>query len=328
MSDPDQDPKKTSVRARLAAKATARREAPQGREPWTAEVMVSLVIGMVALYISTTGLAHEVKLPVELMLVFFEVSFVLYRLYDRRLAAAMWKIEQSTEALSKRLEDKLASAVPQIDSDHLTDLTTNWLTQKRAGVITFADRLSHLHNVELEKEETYREVIELTNVVAEQRLGEIVAISSLNIEDFEEEPLAEAYLEANRRAVEQGVPIRRLFLLSEQQRTDSYVREMIHKHATALKQTGSGSEAVRWMTKSAAGPRDQHEDFALFAEQAVVRQMVNGRFELNEVPETVRDLKRLFLRLWDHQHVKFVDQLVPSTPRGSQARRRQRPGRR
>ena len=267
---------------------------PNWWDSWLVEILFTVVLGFTGLYISTLSLAHETKVPLEMMLGFVEISFVSFRLFDRRL-------HEVTTQLHSNMDRTFRSAVQRIPQDGLSLVSERWLSRKRDGLLQYAHALEENHAIELKREGAYREVIELTDAVSESGLGDIVAISSNHIVDFAEEPLAQAYFEANRRARSRQVIVNRLFIIAPVDISDRYIRSIIERHAVELKRS-DGSEGVKWMLKTNAG-RHQSEDFALFASNTVVRQLLNGDFELNEVDTVVRERRQIFDDLWKSPHL-------------------------
>jgi hypothetical protein len=272
------------------------------REGWGVEIIVSLILAFVALLIHSFDLGPKTELPVELLLVFMELSFISYRLFDRRVTATTIVIQDAINGIQGSLNRTVRGAVPLLDPDTLSAIAYLWLDRRRDRILSVARALSKLHAVELEKAQTYRTVIDLTEVVSSQALGSILAVSCINIEDFEDEPLAEQYLTANRSALENGIEVRRLFLLTVTQRDEPRVRSIIETHANALNPPGNTEENVRWALITQVAQSDR-EDFALFAGQAAVRQFQNGRYELNDVPATVKQLGSVFDRLWNNRGI-------------------------
>lgn len=270
-------------------------------DSWLVEILVSVILSFAGLYISSLNLDHGTKIPLELMLGFIEVSFVSFRMFDRRLTNVV------TE-LHRNMDRTFHSAVQHIPRDSLSNVSELWLCRKRDNLLEYAHELAINHAIEFKKEGAYREVIELTDAVSEGRLGDIVAISSMQIADFEKEPLAKGFFEANRRARGNGVVIRRLFIINPEDLKDRSIRPIIEQHAVELKSI-NGEEGVKWMLKRDAG-NHHSEDFALFASATVVRQLLNGDFSFSEVTAVVKERRQIFDELWRNPSAKTIDELV------------------
>jgi len=287
---------------------TARSLSTDWWDSWLVEILVTIILSFAGLYISTLNLQHETKIPIELMLGFIEVTFVSFRMFDRRLTIVVSELHDSMAGIFR-------SAVQHIPQDKLSNVSELWLSRKRDYLLAYAHELAMNHAIDFKKEGAYREVIELTDAVCEGRLGDIVAISSMRITDFEKEPLAQGYFEANRRARRNGVVIRRLFILSPEDLLDGSIRPIMERHAVELK-SSDGEEGVKWMLKRDAG-NHQSEDFALFASTTVVRQLLNGDFNFSEVAIVVKERRQIFDELWRNPSAKTIDELasldVPNT---------------
>jgi hypothetical protein len=247
---------------------------------------------------SSSHLQDHSKLALEILLGVFEIVFIFSRRIERRL---------------KVLADDSLTVIPR---DRLGRVLYQHLDDQRIKLLTRAEQLADQSDCELEKHEMYAELIGLTNAVTLVKSGhtdgKIVAISSTNVEDFEEEPLAEAYLHANRVAVERHIHVRRLFLLDAQQVRANEVVGLLAKHDTALKPstTHGRQSGARWLLKSQLPPEDRAEDFALFADGPLVIQAPGGaRFELTQDDMKVSRALDTFDRLWNHPEVHQVADL-------------------
>jgi hypothetical protein len=249
---------------------------------------------------SSSDLDNSAKVSIEVLLGTLEVVFISLRIILRTL---------------RRLARDSLTVIPR---DGLTRVLYRHLDERRTDLLDRVRQLTSQSDCELEKEEMYSELIGLTDIVAGfhggHLAGTISAISSTNIEDFDEEPLAEAYLDANGRAVARHVIVRRLFLIDHNQAGDRAVKALIRRHHAALTDSdptlrGSGS-GVRWMLKSHVPAKDQNEDFAVFALEALVVQGSGGqRYELTQDLTKIERAVEAFHRLWDHDRVKEVSDL-------------------
>ena len=266
---------------------------------YTLDIAVTALLLIAVLQVnSNEDLEESSKIALEVLIATLEIVFVGLRIIMRRL---------------RKLATDTLTVIPR---DRLSKTLYLHLDSQRGALM---DRTSHLveqSDCELEKHEMYAELIGLTDVVTQHSSAppsrSISAISGINIEDFEEEPLAEAYLDANRRAVGDGVVVRRLFLLDQTQAKDRRLKNLVKKHNAAL--TGSGvarrqGSGAKWMLKSHAPYTDQNEDFALFANEALVTQAPGNRFELTQDLGKVRRAAEVFSRLWNNEHARDVADL-------------------
>lgn len=224
-------------------------------------------------------------------------------------------------SVTRRLKQLSTDSLTTLPRDKLSPLLHDHLSFQRSELLARADQLGDQSDCELSTHEMYRELLGLTHVVAETRAGHatgsILAISSINIEDFEDEPLAEAYLAANRTAVEKHVLVQRLFLLDQAQTEDGQVIGLIKKHEKALGgkdgQAQPNASGVKWLLKSQITLSDQSEDFALFAHEALMMQAQAGqRVELTQDIKKVTRAYQTFSRLWSAKGAKHPADLVQS----------------
>jgi hypothetical protein len=272
------------------------------RRELNAVVDVAFTAGVIisGLILANTGIAEGSKFALAVLLATLEI---------------MWLFGRSIRRDVRKL---VSDAVVVIPRDGLSSLLHEHLSEQRAELLTRASKLSDQYDCELVAHDMYRELIGLTNAVAQHRAGHatgsILAISSINIEDFEEEPLAEAYLDANRAAVARYVTVQRVFLLDQQQAADGQVRGLIERHEKALsgdKVGAAGGSGVKWIFKTQVSLADRTEDLALFAHEALVTQAASGkRVELTQDSDKILRAYETFKRLWDLPQAKAPSELM------------------
>lgn len=264
---------------------------------YSLEIAFTAALIIVGLIVGNTKLSNSSKFAVGVYLGILEIVFVSFRLIDRRITA---------------LARDYLTVIPR---DRLSRVLYQHLDSQRALLLDRATRLADHLTCELEKHEMYSELIGLTEIVTEyyggSGLATIWAISSINIEDFDDEPLAEAYLEANRRAVAEGVNVCRLFLLDDRQIKDRQVTSLMRKHHDALTEHGTSTgSGVRWLLKADVPRSDQTQDFALFANDALITQSISGdRGELTHDQDRTKRAAALFHRLWKRKNAHPVSEL-------------------
>lgn len=286
------------VRARARSREIA--AATRSELSYLPDIIFTLSMVVTGFLVAMSDLDDGSKIAVSALLATLNVTVIFGRSISRRLKAL------ATDSLTVIPREELCRVI----HEHLN--------HQREQLLNRASKLSKIHSCELEKHEMYAELIGLTDVVAKYRAntraGTIIAISSTNIEDFDEEPLAEAYLNANRNAVSQGVVVRRLFLLSDEQRDSRQVKRLVREHATALEASNGGQQsAVRWLLKSQVAPAVQNEDFALFANEALVIQGPGERFEMVQEQDRVERATQIFDELWAHSKAKRAADLPERT---------------
>jgi hypothetical protein len=264
------------------------------------DVAFTASIIIIGLFLTTTSIAEGSKFALAVLLATLEIMYLF------------------GQSIRREVKHLVADALTVIPRDGLSALLHEHLNEQRTELLTRAEKLKDQYDCDLKSQDMYRELIGLTNAVSRHRAGattgSVLAISSINIEDFEEEPLAEAYLEANRDAVSRYVTVQRVFLLDQQQAADGQVRGLIARHEKALKgdPDGFGESGVKWLLKSQVPLADRAEDFALFAEEALVTQGRSGRrVELSQDREKMARAFATFERLWGLQIAKPPADLVP-----------------
>jgi hypothetical protein len=246
-------------------------------------VPAGLVVGGVI--VGGANAAESTKVSIGVLLGVVELIFVFSRVILHHL-------------------DQLVARTLTIMPGDLPDVLFKHLDSQRLSLMTRAGELSRQLDCDLEKHEMYAELIGLTDAVTAVKYGthdaSIYAISSTNIEDFERDPLAQEYLDANIRAVQSQVDVRRLFLLDEPQTKSAKIASIIKRHDAALGAQRNGRASVKWLRKSRAGS-NRDLDIALFAREVLVRQALRPggvKFELTVDEKQVRPVIDTFHRMW------------------------------
>jgi len=264
------------------------------QDDYTLEIGVTAGLFIAGIFIGYSSLANSSKFSLAVLLGVFEIVFIFSRVITRRIDA---------------LARDYLTVIPR---DLLSSVLYQHLDLQRATLLRRAKRLADHHLCELAKHEMYDELIGLTEIVREfyaggQR-GTIWAISSVNIEDFEDEPLAGAYLGATHRAVQEDVTVCRLFLLDQRQAKDRQVAALLRKHDEALGSKAAPEDAgVKWLPKWELQRGDQFQDFALFADDVLIAQNMSGDLaELGFDEVRVNRARETFHRLWSDPRAQRI----------------------
>jgi hypothetical protein len=249
---------------------------------------------------ATSDAADSTKVAIGILLGVAEIVFLFAK-----------AIHGEVRRLGERSLNVLPNNLPSTISHHLDN--------QRANLLSRATELSENKLCDLEKHEMYATLINLTDTVTTRYAGTlsaaILAVSGTDIDDFEREILAQEYLDANKRAAAALVVVRRLFLLDANQLNSRKVRAIMKKHEDALSARADAGSAVKWLAKSAAGV-DRDLDFALFANEALVRQVYRpggAKGELTVNGGQIEPALAAFERLWDHPRVRAVGEYDDGT---------------
>ncbi len=266
-------------------------------EAYSLELLVTFLLAIAGIFVGYSSLANSSKFALAVLFAICDLVFVFFRI------------------ITKRIDTLANDYLTVIPRKRLSRVLYQHLDSQREVLLNRATRLAEHLSCELEKHEMYSELIGLTSIVtnyyAGSRDGTIWAVSSVNIEDFDEEPLAEAYLEANEAAVAQKVDVRRIFLLENRQVSDRRVRSIMERNSNALREANSdAAPPVRWILRSDLDRLDQVQDFALFATDALVFQSAAGGIaELTHDDVKIRRACDVFTRLWNDSHAHTVEEL-------------------
>jgi hypothetical protein len=269
----------------------------KGQDDYSLEVALTAGLFIASIFVGYSNLASGSKFSLVVLFGVFEIVFVFSRHITRRIDA---------------LARDYLTVIPR---DMLSTVLYQHLDSQRTDLLERAKRLSDHHLCELEKHEMYSELIGLTDIVRKRYSGgpkgRIWAISSVNIEDFDDEPLAEAYLDATRMAVRDDVAVCRLFLLDQWQAEDGQVAALLRRHEEALGGNPHSDESgVKWLLKPGLARGDQNQDFALFADDVLVAQSMAGDLaELGFDEVKVSRALATFRRLWRSSGAQRIDSL-------------------
>jgi hypothetical protein len=216
---------------------------------------VTVLVAAVIFWISTRDFSKSTKVALDIALIAFEMNFLFGRFVLRKL---------------KALEERAVDVLPR---NKLTRIIGCHLEHQRRALLDRVQALVDHQACVLEKHEMYAELIGLTAATTELRSGafdaSIVAISSINILDFNDEPLAEAYLEANEAAVADHITVQRLFLLTDNEAAShEYARE-VQKHAQILVSTDHPESGVKWLLTKHARSEDRDLDIAILIRKSL-----------------------------------------------------------
>ncbi len=269
-----------------------RRRARRLETSHTLEFVFSCCIVVGTILTITSHAEDSTKLAIGILLVVAELFFV----FSSRILRELHKLER-----------RLLPVLP----DDLPSTLFHHLDGERGELLERARELSDSKVCDLEKHEMYAQLIGLTDTVTSVKAGTlgaaIYAVSGTRIEDFRREALAKEYLDANRRAVDQQVTVRRLFLVQPAQ-ANRALFAIMKMHEAALQAHGSGDSGVKWLLKTKAGA-DSDLDFAIFANEVLVRQVlrpggVKGELTVNE--GQIGPALEAFERLWEHRDARPV----------------------
>jgi hypothetical protein len=242
---------------------------------------------------ATSHAPDSTKVSIVILLAVAELVFFFGRV-----------IRGELKKLAERSLNVLPAGLPLTISHHLDG--------ERESLLSRAHELAENKSCDLEKHEMYATLIHLTDTVTTRRSGTlsaaIYAISGTDIEDFEREVLAREYLDANERAAVGLVVVRRLFLLDANQLHSPRIRAIMKKHEDALSTVDGTDSEVKWLSKSNAGS-DRNLDFAVFANEALVRQVYRpggAKGELTVNDGQITPALEAFERLWEHPKTRSV----------------------
>jgi hypothetical protein len=191
------------------------------------------------------------------------------------------------------------------------------LQRKEEKLQQMRERLNSYAKHSLSKTDMYRELTELTEVMDPEMGDTIMAVSSLNISDWESAH-AQVYLEANRKAVERGVPVMRLFMLERDNilgvHKKRYCDVVRRNHNALTPEKGADvnvvqTSGVKWILKEDVPRNFRNLDVAIFARTCLMRQQASQEYELIIEPEEIRKVIPIFSSLWNNRNVSSYDRL-------------------
>ena len=272
------------------------------------EVTFSIVLTII-LALASVAIVAFTKLTIETEIIII-VSFFLFDLVVTVLLIAL-------RMVNNRLDSLESAARPFLGAD-LDRVAGTVMRNRLQEVLNLRRDLLEDQRANLPKKEMYKCLIDYTNAMDPKYSDDIVAISSINIEDFHSADYAQDYLEANRLAVSRGISVRRLFLLTSEASRRADIISVVKKHHEALSTGNKYQPPVKWLLKSEIETAHQDDDFAIFAVCAMVVQKgpvkaQERMIDLNPV-ENVR-YREVFEGLWLSPMCKAVDDFATSRVR-------------
>lgn len=136
----------------------------------------------------------------------------------------------------------------------------------------------------IDKRMMYLELSKFANAMSRKDRDEIRAVSSIEISKFQRDPFAKDYLNLNAECVARGVPVKRIFLLTEADLSNRDVIDMVVTHgkrltaiAKAVEERGGKemSTGVKWIHKKNLSDDEKRQDLAIFDKCIVARQLAD-----------------------------------------------------
>ena len=151
----------------------------------------------------------------------------------------------------------------------------------------------------VQKREMYQNLIKFANAMSKSSNNEILAVSSLDVFAFQTDPYAMAYLDVNEDCADNGVPVKRIFLLSNDQLKTKDAVRLVKKHGEKLSE-------VKWMKKSFLSDGEQDQDFAIFDNCILVEQKkATNKYEIIiSDSSSINEAKQTFSQIWDNRNAK------------------------
>jgi len=269
---------------------------------WEVWMVVVSIIGDIAIW-AWANVDPLVKLLATVTLALVNLIFIFWSRLSRMIKA-VFPTEEKT----------LINGLP--------DLARRVHICRLQGLASQAQEFAVIRKQYRPKRELYRELIELVDAMQTESNDELLAISSTMITDFLFEELAQDYLRANQEASLRGVPIKRIFLLDEEDINNRDVREVIKLHHEALQlsssaPTGSRESGVKWILSKYLRPSERAKDFALLSRQILVTQNPGGeRYDISWVASEITEALRAFDpeskdTIWYHPEAKDYNSLPP-----------------
>ena len=147
----------------------------------------------------------------------------------------------------------------------------------------------------VKKQEMYQNLIKFARVMSANNNDEILAVSSVDILDFQKDPYAMAYRDVNEDCAKNGVPVKRIFLLSNDHLKTKDAVKLIKTHGEKLSE-------VKWLNKRFLNANERDQDFAIFNDCILVEQKrAANKYEIIISDSSpINEAKRTFRQIWDN----------------------------
>lgn len=255
-----------------------------------AVVDVAAIFGLRAF----TSLTGSERLIIELFITFVVLVLSIFLILNRSIAL----LGKGTEPYTMERFDECKGSLRRLAE------------QERRTYEVFMDNIvAEEGRYAVDKSMMYLELIKFANAMSRDDCDEIRAVSSIEISNFQRDPFAMLYLDKNADCVACGVPVRRIFLLTEADLSNRDVLDIIVTHGKRLcaidkvvdaRDGNEISTGVKWINKRYLSDDERRHDLAIFDKCIVARQRV-GEYELTFNDE--KDLAKAeatFKLFWEH----------------------------
>lgn len=154
----------------------------------------------------------------------------------------------------------------------------------------------------IERRYMYRELVEFIDLLIDFPWYSIKAVASQNVEEFLMDPYGENYLEANKLAVQQGIPVSRVFIISRDKLYSFPIIAVITANQSIFDEK-SGKGGVKIIPAEELEEELRRYDFTLIDECIAARQdPIYGTcyIYLGEKNKFINKAKDIFEKLWKH----------------------------
>lgn len=258
-----------------------------------ASIVIILMIVIVSNEFFVLTRTEEFLLNLFISFVALIISVVLFLNKSVRLSSkSIEKILTATNEIKDTLTDTLPQALPQAIPQNLFPPLKRLLKNEKEKYTETYDIITKGEQYTVQKEEMYQKLTDFAAVMEEEDSNEILAVSSVDIYDFQTNPHAKIYLDKNEECVRRSVPVKRIFLLSNADLKNKGAVKIVRTHGEKLSE-------VKWVDKKFLNSEEREQDFAIFNDCILVDQRIVPAYIISD-PRQINRFKRIFSKIWDN----------------------------
>lgn len=271
---------------------------------YKSEMIVVIVLALVLVILGFTLNMVFKFTPTEAFLLDLHISLVgliisVMLILRKTIELSFGPLNNMLEQINK-IEEIVSEIPPPIPHNLLSPLKRLLAMEKEKYEETY-DIISRGEQYTVQKEEMYQKLTNFANVMSAKDSDEILAVSSVDIFDFQTNLHAAIYLEKNGECFRKGVSVKRIFLLS----TDDLKNKAV---VTILRTHGEKLSEVRWIDKKILNPEERKQDFAIFNNCILVDQRVIPAYIISNSKQ-IESFKNIFDKIWNNSNCRSWEEL-------------------
>ena len=263
-------------------------------------IFLALVLIILALALDKyLGLTHTESLLLSLLISFVGLIVSVVIILKKVIESSVGPIREILTQINE-IKQILTRPIPE----NLSPPLKNLVKIEKDAYTRMYDVLTKGGRYGVQKREMYQNLIKFASVMSTNNNDEILAVSSVDISEFETNPYAVAYRDVNVDCFKNGVPVKRIFLLTDADLGNKDAVNIIKTHGDKLSE-------VRWIKKKFLNSDERNQDFAIFNNCILVEQnKAANRYEIIiSDKDKINESRKIFSQIWNNPNTKSWEKL-------------------